>query len=127
MQWPSGLMERAYRHPETAELGWLRADALSATGLLASHGLAVLGGEAWMVLGASRYLLRHIGPEGYYAWHTRRAAGEGWDAFVQRSRSEADAAILNDEPLRAADVPAEALVYYNLVWVSAAGRRYNTP
>jgi hypothetical protein len=85
---------------------------------LASQRQAILGGEAWMLLGTMQYLLRSGPPEGYYTWETNRLVGEHWEEFVRRGQRDADAAILNDVPLIDAEVPSEARVYYNLTWVS---------
>jgi hypothetical protein len=115
---PEDLCSRAYRHPTTGDLAWLRQDALLVTRELASQGQAILGGEAWMLLGTMRHLLRSTPPEGYYTWDTSRHADESWEDFTRRSRGEADAAILNDRPLVAAEVPTEGHIYYNLTWVS---------
>jgi hypothetical protein len=71
-----------------------------------------------MLLGTMRYLLRNGPPEEYYAWETSRRPDESWHDFAQRSRSQADAAILDDKPLLDANVPAAGRVYYNLTWAS---------
>ena len=112
------LCSRAYRHPSTGELAWLRQDALLVTAELALQRQAILGGEAWMLLGTMRHLLRSGPPEGYYTWETSRLVGEHWQEFVRRGQRDADAAILNDTPLIDAEVPSDARVYYNLTWVS---------
>ncbi len=115
---PKDLWSRAYRHPETGELAWLRADALLVTEALAKQRQAILGGEAWMLLGTMRYLLRSGPPEEYYAWGTSRRLRENWEDFTRRSQAEADARIMADTPLLSAEVPATGRVYYNLTWAS---------
>jgi hypothetical protein len=123
LELPDDLRESAYRHAKTNEYAWQRSDALRAAALLASRSEAILGGEAWMLLGEQLYLLTYDREEGYYGWECKPAPGEEWPAFVRRSLSVAQAAINDDQPLRGADVPAEGRVYYNLTWASQSELR----
>jgi hypothetical protein len=118
---PEELIASAYRRTDTGEYAWERSEALRAAQLLASRGHAIVGGEAWMILGGQVYLLRDDREDGYYLWECVRQPRESWVAFVARSLQQAEAAISDDGPLQRAEVPPRAEVYYNLTWAPEKG------
>lgn len=86
MQFPQDLEASAIRTPG-GEYAWSRSDALRATRALAAAGLAVLGGELWLVRGRkiSGGFRTHSGSITTYHWASVREPMESWSDFLARS------------------------------------------
>lgn len=119
MQFPPDLDVKAF-HARNGERAWRRPDALAVARLLASEGLAILGGELWLIRGTTIIagLRLRSGETAVYHWSCERASSEAWAAFVERSGRDCVAAI---EALPGEDevdsVPGDE-IYYNLTWIA---------
>lgn len=124
MSLPDALLKRAF-HSASGELAWTKDDAVSAARALCSLGMAVLGGELWLVdeEGHIRGSFQPAkgGPPAIYAWTVEpawRQDRESWRQFCYR------AATFTELMLRTPDVEAEieaALrpqVRYNLTFIA---------
>ena len=119
MQFAHDLEATAHRSAN-GEHAWPRAEALRAVRAIAEAGLAVLGGEVWLVRGDEIWgvLPQQSGPPAVYHWEAKRGAVEPWLEFVTRSQSEACSAIKLLPPEGEVDAPSDAHVYYNMTWAS---------
>jgi len=113
-------LEASARRPAGGEYAWRRAEALRAARAVADSGIAILGGELWLVRDGEVHgvLPQRSGPPAVYHWESKRGPAESWTAFVERSHSESCSAINALPPEGEVDAPTAARVYYNLVWVS---------
>jgi hypothetical protein len=113
-------LEAAAFHTRGGEYAWRRADALRAACALGDAGIAILGGELWLIRGAEvlGLLPQHSGPAAVYHWECERKPAESWSEFVARACSESVSAIEALPPDGEVNAPAGAEIYYNLTWVS---------
>jgi hypothetical protein len=120
MQFAQDLDASAHRTAE-GEYAWRRPEALRAARALADSGLAILGGELWLVHGGEIHgvLPQRSGPPAVYHWESKRKPAESWAAFVARSYSESYSAINGLPPEGEVDALTDAHTYYNLTWASA--------
>ncbi len=119
MEFPAELEMAAFR-PASGEYAWRRPDACRAVDALADAGLAVLGGELWMVRGEEIWatLPQRSGPPAVYHWSCDRRPAEPWVAYVARAAAEAVSAIeAFPREGEVATLPG-ADIYYNLAWES---------
>lgn len=120
MRFPRELEDAAFRSVN-GEYAWQRSEALAAVRVLADSGLAVLGGELWLIRDGEVWsaLPQQSGRPAVNSWETERRPGEPWATYVARARGEALSAIqaLPSGALVAA--PPTAKVYYNLTWAGA--------
>jgi hypothetical protein len=119
MQFAPELEASAFRSSED-ELAWRRPQALLAAREIARAGLAILGGELWLVRGGELFglLPQHSGPPALYGWECKRNPSEGWPAFVSRCCEEALSAIESLPAEGEVNAPRGAEVYYNFIWVA---------
>jgi len=115
---PHDLETSAHRSGE--EYGWQRIDALRAVDAVTTAGLAVLGGEVWLVVGDSIWgvVPQRCGAPAIQHWSCERRGDEAWAAYASRSATEGRQAISSIPDLSSAVLPERALVYYNLTWAS---------
>lgn len=117
---PPEITRTAWRS-SNGELAWRRADLPAAIEAVSRAGLAILGGEVWLVRGTGWTGLipdRRSDIPGVWSWDTsERRAGEEWQAYCDRCASEFTEAINN---MRLEEVPTEltADLWFNLTYVS---------
>ena len=113
------LVDRAMR-AGNGELAFSRGDVSQALRELRAAGLAVLGGEVWLLPhGGPQLISTATGELAVYSWNTdERRGGEPWDAYVSRCAAESIAAA---ESIRPEDDLPEGdrhLVRFNLSYVT---------
>jgi hypothetical protein len=141
---PAEWVAKAFR-AYNGELAWVRSDVIEVSGILAAAGLAILGGEAWLVryegedwstvlpqtdaspragYGSNWYGIFPAAPgqlPGVYAWDFRerwQPASETWEQFCGRAAAHTISVIMRLHPEE--DVPPDLSprVRYNLTYVS---------
>ena len=120
---PSGLERDAFR-ANNGEFGWTRAEIPVVVQVLRSYGMGILGGELWWVRrGFTDWVglipQRH-GPPAVYLWNTEREPGEPWPNFVERSASDALAAVERWPTPNDLPPDLDGRILYNLTYVSEA-------
>lgn len=123
---PDDLVACAFR-ARNGELAWTRRDAGRVADALAAAGMAILGGEVWLV-----------GDDGW--WEPRIPTGEGepaavhswapepparqdvesWAEFCARTRDYTAVVLAAAEVEALAPVPVRDRLRYHLTWVSEA-------
>lgn len=116
MEFDADLEGSAFR-TASGEYAWPRPEAIRAVHALADAGLALLGGELWLVKAHEIQPMFPVegGGQAVLGWASNRLDSEAWSAFVTRSRSESLAAIAA-QPSRDVSVPEGFGVYYNVTW-----------
>jgi hypothetical protein len=119
MQFPHDL-EATARRTAGGDYAWPRGDALRAANVLRTAGMAILGGELWLVQGraVSGLLPRATGLSSVYRWESERQPTESWADFVARSYSETIGAIDSLPYVDELQLPPDAAIYYNLTWTA---------
>ena len=118
------LQSSAYRSGD--EYAWKRGDALRAIESLTTAGLAILGGEVWLIAGDDivPIIPQKDGVAALEHWTCERHGGEQWRAYVFRSATEARSAIQRLPDLTSAAVPTHARIYYNITWTAESEQQH---
>jgi len=114
-EFPQPLIDRGFAYH--GAIGWLRDDALLAAGWLREREAAIVDTELWLV--KNSIVQPHIQTgSGAVAYHCSTATqpSETWEAFANRSLSEATTFIRNFEWPENAIEPEEGEVRFCLNW-----------
>lgn len=124
---PADLITRAFS-ASNGELAWRRDDAIRAAQLIASSGLAILGGEVWLIgeNGKWQGLIpeRAGGPAGVWTWvpdPSGRRDDETWEDFCRRCLHYTLCMLETIEVEESADSSCLSKIRYNLTYVSEQG------
>jgi hypothetical protein len=102
------------------EMAWPRHGLPQVFAELVAAERALLGGEAWLVVGQRiiAVLPCKSGPDGVFAWSCDLQPGDGWASFVSRSSEEGRAAVQSLDVESQVVSPPDGAVLYNLTWVT---------
>jgi hypothetical protein len=114
-------LERAAFRCANGEYAWRPQDVPRAVKHLAESGVAILGGELWMVIEDAIYPIipAVTGPPIVWTWSCDRQPDEPWLNYVARS-AEAARDATRDFSLEGIKQPRGADFYFNLTWASEA-------
>jgi hypothetical protein len=117
---PEPLLKRA-SHDGNGELAWPKPQAAEVTAWLARCGIAVLGGEAWLVdaAGGISGVLpsREGGPPFVWGWVTpQRGDTEDWSDCCLRAAAHAEHALRHSPVEDSCAVEALNGIHYNLTY-----------
>lgn len=120
------LLARAFR-AGNGEVAWTREDAARAAEALADAGLAILGGEVWLVGDGGWWDTRIPTAEGDAAVHSWapdppiRQDCESWAEFCARTRDYTAVVLAAAELDAIVPPPLRERLRYHLTWVSEEG------
>ena len=120
MSLPTGLELGAFSSGE--ELAWPKERLPEVLRSLSEQGLAVLGGELWVVAGGvihAGHVLKSTRQVAVCAWEAApRGEEETWAMFVERCAEENLKITSTLDPERDFVPIPSGLIYYNLTWVA---------
>jgi len=104
----------------SGEYAWSQNNVARALEDLRRANLAILGGEAWLVVGSSisGLIPCRRGHQTVFHWECDRQRGESWPTFVDRSSAEAAAAVIGLRVEEEALLPEGGVIVYNVTWVA---------
>jgi hypothetical protein len=123
LELPAHVAARAYVSPGSGEFAWKRGDLPEAMQALVRSGMAILGGEVWVVESPESNWSGLVpssdnSPPGVWSWDTAaQMPDETWDAYCQRTLQESleSVARMNVEAEAAEHV--RSLLWFNVTSV----------
>lgn len=120
---PTEITRVAFR-ATNGEFAWRRADLPTAIQAICRAGLAILGGEVWLVRGTAWTGLipdRNSNVPGVWSWDTSvRQSGESWQAYCDRCASESAGVTGKMGVELEASPEVVADLWFNLTYVAAS-------